>query len=231
MHDHVDEQLQYDSTQTLTNGGSASGQNTAGSVYTTLSQLMSVVGRSRNARPTHWVMPEQVWSWIAGSTDANGQPIVHAHGPCPDGGDQAPSGIAGWLMGIPVVVDPQFPVSFGSTGPPSLNISKSGQYATQAGNGSYPVILCGKWDDCYLWSSPGTEMRVLSEVLSGSHMARIQAWSFHAATPVRFQAASAITISDPLSYTTGGVVKGKGVSYGVYTHYESNSPLAALGGY
>ena len=204
--------------QTFINSGSAAGTNPPGSLFQTMSQLPSVINRSRNAAPTHWVMPSTVLWWMRGQLDGNGQPVIRADAP-------------DVLMGLPVVTDPQLPQTFGGSGPPSIGLSDTGQYATRDGSGSYPVILCGKWDDCYLWSSPAPQLRVLSEVLSGNAMVRVQAWSYHAATPVRFQAASAITISDPGSFTTGGVVKGKGVSFGVYNCYQANGPLASLGAY
>jgi HK97 family phage major capsid protein len=226
------------SAQTYVNGGTIAGYSAAGSVRQTLSQLLGLIWRLRAAGPTHWIMAPQVWAWICGQTDTIGQPVIRDHGP--HGDDTPPDGIAGWLMGVPVVVDPQLgpPTgtagagTFGGTGAPGAGATNTsnGQFAVVPGNGSYPAILCGRWTDCYLWSGE-PQLRVLTEAMAGTKMARVQLWSYHASAPARYQAPGAYSASN--SNSTGGVTKGSAISYGTWVQYQANSPLAAsnIGGY
>ena len=217
--------------QTWTNGGGAT-PSVANSVFQASGQVLSVIARTRLRPPTHHVWHPWLWYSLMTQVDQQGRPLVVPGTPNNIGYNQAAvdsdgpvaSGPVGFYMGLPVVLDPNVPVTFPASGGtnPQITTISSGQFAASPGSGVFTPMLCGLWDDLFLWEG---EMRTrsLTEVLSGTLQVRFQLYNYVAAIPNRFQAYSAVA--------TGGntvAAANTSVSYATLTQYSGNPANSVL---
>ena len=217
--------------QTWTNGGGAS-PTVNGSVFQASGQTLSVIARTRLRPPTHHVWHPWLWYSLMTQVDTAGRPLVVPGTPNNVGFNQAAidddgpvaSGPVGYYMGLPVVLDPNIPVTFPSSGGtnPQITTISNGQFAAAPGSGVFTPMLCGLWDDLFLWEGE-MRTRALTEVLSGTLQVRFQLYNYVASIPNRFQAYSAVA--------TGGstvAAAGSAVSYGTLTQYSATADNSVL---
>lgn len=219
------------SPQTWINGGTvASPGSVAGSVFQTCGQLLSFLQRKRLKPPTHWVWHPWIWYMLTTTVDSQLRPLVVPGTPNNMAFNQAAvdtdgpveQGPVGYYMGLPVILDPNIPTTFGGATAPSLAQVSAGNFATTPGNGLYTPILAGRWNDLYLWEGE-VRTRTLSEVLSGTLQVRFQLYNYLATMPNRFQAYA--TESNAGTYTTTAVNSGSAIAYGSLVQQQSNGIL------
>ncbi|MDH6111925.1 HK97 family phage major capsid protein [Kitasatospora sp. MAP12-15] len=226
------------SGQTWVNGGGAT-PSVNGSVFQAGGQMLSLVARTRLRPPTHHVWHPWVWYYLLTQVDQSGRPLVVPGTPNNTGFNMAAvdndgpvvAGPVGWYQGLPVILDPQMPVTFPASGGtnPQITTLSSGQFAISPGSGVYTPVLCGLWDDCYLWEGE-MRTRALTEVLSGSLQVRFQLYNYVASLFNRYQAYSAVlTGTGPITVAQAG----SAVSYATLTQYSAtpaNSVLNMMNG-
>jgi HK97 family phage major capsid protein len=219
--------------QTWTNGGGATASVT-NSVFQASGQMLSVIARTRLRPPTHWVWHPWLWYFLLTQVDTAGRPLVVPGTPNNVGWNQVAvdddgpvaSGPVGWYQGLPVILDPNVPVTFPSSGGtnPQITTVSSGQFAPTAGSGVFTPLLCGLWDDLFLWEGE-MRTRALTEVLSGNLQIRFQLYNYAASIPNRFQAYSAVTTG---SGSTTVAASGSAVSYATLTQYSATAANSVL---
>ena len=131
------------------------------------------------------------------------------------------------MLGVPWIVDPNVPLTFGGTGAtqPYIGAISNGNTAPIPGSGGsggnsnvFTPMIAAVWDDLYLWEGE-LRSRTLSEVLSGTLQVRFQVYSYVANMPNRFQNSSSQYLSygnynnvgtqaTTLSQGTGGLLVG-----------------------
>ena len=216
--------------QTWVNGGGASFSVT-NSVWQSSAQCSSVISRTRLRPPTAHVWHPWVWYNLLTQVDQNGRPLVMPGTPsnvafnqiAVDADGPAAMGAVGHYQGLPVVVDPNMPTTFGSGANPQISTISNGQFAATPGGGTYTPLLQGYWDDLFLWEGE-MRTRALDQVLSGNLQMRFQLYNYVASMPNRFQAYADVT--------TGGntVVKANSaVSYATLSQHTSNGVLSMTG--
>jgi hypothetical protein len=205
------------SAQTWVNGGTAASFNTAGALYTTVAQALSVLNRARGLPATHVVMPPWLWWSLCGAYDNAGRPLVEpkSHAPA----EPPLDGASGMAWSLPVITDDTIPVTFGGTAPPQLATVNPALPSINAGNGSYSPIALVRAPDLYLWEGEVTT-EVFRETLAGTGQWRFRAREYAASTPARYASASAITVSN--TYTSGGVSAGGGISFATVQQNQAN---------
>lgn len=216
--------------QTWVNGGSSS---VVGSVWQGSAQMLSIQARTRMRPPSHWVWNPWMWYFLLSQVDGNMRPLVVPGTPDNIGYNQAAvdsdgpvaMGPVGFYQGLPVVLEPNVPTTFGASGvQPSMQTLSAGQFSPTAGAGSYTPLLGGLWSDCLLWEGD-LRTRVLQEVLSGSLQVRFQAYAYVAAMPNRYQAYSTVqTGSSPTTVANASAP----VSFATLTQFESNGVLSMM---
>lgn len=91
---------------------------TAGGFYGQAAALLAAFLSKRLLPPTHWVMNPRRWYWLAASLDSTGRPLVvpngNAYNPMATQDPNMPMGMAGTLLGVPVVIDPLTPANLGA---------------------------------------------------------------------------------------------------------------------
>lgn len=218
------------SGQTWVNGGGATFSVT-NSVFQGTAQLSSVVSRTRLRPPTAHVWHTWVWMNLLTQVDQQGRPLVVPGTPSNIGYNQvaidtdgpAATGPVGHYQGVPVIVDPNLPTTFGTAPNPVISTISNGQFAATPGGGSYTPLLLGNWDDLFLWEGE-MRTRALDQVLSGNMQMRFQLYNYVASMPNRYQAYADVA--------TGGatVVKANSsISYATLSQQTSNGVLSMTG--
>lgn len=225
------------SGQTWTNGTGAS-PSVTGSVFQASGQMLSLVARTRLRPPTHHVWHPWLWYFLMTQVDTAGRPLVVPGTPNNVGYNQAAiendgpvvSGPVGWYQGLPVILDPNVPVTWPASGGtnPQITTLSAGQFAPTAGSGVFTPMLTGLWNDMFLWEGE-MRTRALTEVLSGNLQVRFQLYNYVASIPNRYQAyADVSTGSGPTVVAKAG----SSVSYATLTQYSAtagNSQLNMMG--
>lgn len=219
--------------QSWVNGGGAT-PSVNGSVFQAGGQMLSLVARTRLRPPTHHVWHPWLWYYLLTQVDQSGRPLVVPGTPNNVGFNQVAvdhdgpvvSGPVGYYQGLPVVLDPQMPVSFPASGGtnPQITTLSSGQFAISPGSGVFTPLLCGLWDDVYLWEGE-MRTRALTEVLSGNLQVRFQLYNYVASIPNRYQAyANVQTGTGPTTVAQAG----SSVSYATLTQYSATAGNSVL---
>ncbi|HEY3482774.1 MAG TPA: phage major capsid protein [Streptomyces sp.] len=219
--------------QTWTNGGGAT-PSVTNSVFQAGGQMLSVGARTRLRPATHHVWHPWVWYYLVTQVDQSGRPLVVPGTPNNVGYNQAAiasdgpvtSGPVGWYQGLPVILDPNMPVTFPASGGtnPQMSTVSAGQFAPTAGSGVFTPLLAGLWNDLFLWEGE-LRTRALSEVLSGTLQVRLQLWNYLATITNRFQAyADVQTGSGPTTVAKAG----SSVSYATLTQYSATPANSVL---
>lgn len=168
----------------------------AASFYTAAAQLLSKISRNRFRPPTRILTNPAVWYAMSAATDSQGRPLVMPAQQglgynAAAGDDDGPvsEGPVGHVLGVPWIVDPNIPLTFGGTVAPSIGAISQGNVAPIDGSGGNPVYtpaIGGVFDDLFLWEGE-LRSRTLSEVLSGTLQVRFQVYGYAASMPNRYQ--------------------------------------------
>ena len=202
--------------------------------YASVAQLVSLISRNRFMPPTHIVCNPAVWYALSSAADSTGRPLVvpsqqgnNFNQLAGDDDGPHPEGPIGHMLGIPIVLDPNVPLTFGGAGAvqPSMGVISNGNVAPVAGSGGsgaaanvYTPLITGVFDDLFLWEGE-IRTRTLSEVLSGTLQVRFQLYTYVADMVNRYQNASNYpvsygqfntigTLATVLSQGTGGLMIG-----------------------
>lgn len=216
--------------QTWVNGGGAT-FSVNGSVFQGTAQLASVVARTRLRTPTAHVWHSWVWFNLLTQVDQQGRPLVVPGTPNNTGFNQVAvdtdgpevAGPVGYYQGLPVIVDPNMPTTFGTAPNPVISTISNGQFASVPGGGVYTPLLLGYWDDLFLWEGE-MRTRALDQVLSGNMQMRFQLYNYVASMPDRYEAYADVV--------TGGATVAKAgspVSYATLSQFQSNGVLSMTG--
>jgi HK97 family phage major capsid protein len=160
--------------------------STSATQYRSIVNGINQIETLRVASPTAiWVHPRRANSWLY-ATDSQNRPLFvsRSYGPFnADGVAEASpmtQGVAGELVGLPVVKDGNMPTTMNAT-------------ATTGGTADAVVVV--KEDDLLLWE--GTmRMRALPEILSGTLQIRYQVYSYSAFMPNRYPPSISILTSN-----------------------------------
>ena len=127
-----------------------------------------------------WVHPRRANNWMVTAFDTTGRPVFTPYSNFNAFGmnnTNQPEGLAGELLGLPVIKDGNLPTTVTTAG------------AVTGGTGDIIAVL--KEDDLWLWEST-LRMRALPEILSGTLQIRYQVYSYSAFLPSRFVAATSV---------------------------------------
>lgn len=218
--------------QTWVNGGGATFSVT-NSVFQGTAQLSSLVARTRLRPPTAHVWHPWLWFNLLTQVDQQGRPLVVPGVPSNVGYNQiavdndspTAAGPVGMYQGLPVIVDPNMPTTFGTAPNPQITTISNGQFAATPGGGVYTPLLLGNWDDLFLWEGE-MRTRALDQVLSGNLQMRFQLYNYVASMPNRYQAYADVTTG---SGPTTVAAKGSSISYATLSQHESNGVLSMTG--
>lgn len=202
--------------QTWVNGA------TGPSLHLSSAQLLSQISRTRLMTPTHWVWHPWVWYMLAATLDSQGRPLVVPGTPSNQGYNQAAvdndgpvvQGPVGYYYGLPIILDPNVPTTFGGNVAPQISTISNGSFAPSPGSGGnalFTPMLCGRWNDCFIWEGE-MRSRTLSEVLSGTLQIRFQLYNYVATQTQRYQSYAA---------------PGQAISFGTITE-QSATPANSL---
>lgn len=223
--------------QTWVNGGGAT-PSVVNSVFQGTGQMLSIGARTRLRPFTHWVWHPWVWYYLLTQVDGQQRPLVVPGTPNNlaynqvgiDTDGPTVSGPVGYYQGLPVILDPNMPVSFPASGGtnPQITTVSNGQFAANPGTGPFTPLLAGNWNDLFLWEGE-MRSRAMSEVLSGNLQVRFQIYNYVAALANRYQAYSTVqTGSGPTTVAAAGA----SVSFATFTQYSAtagNSVLNMMG--
>ena len=193
------------------------------SFYACAAQLLSKIARTRFRPPTRVVTNPAVWYAMASATDTTQRPLIMPAQQglgynAAAGDDDGPvsEGPVGHILGVPWILDPNIPLTFGGTIAPSISTISQGNVGPVDGSGGNPVFtpaIAMVADDLYLWEGE-LRSRTLSEVLSGTLQVRFQVYGYAASMPNRYQNSSNTYLSygDVNSGTTqaGALTSGTG---------------------
>lgn len=210
-----------------------SATSVAQSVFRSSGQLLSLIARNRLRPPTHWIWHPWLWYYLTTNVDTTLRPLVVPGTPNNVGFNQIAvdtdgpeiMGPVGYYMGLPIILDPNVPTSFGGTTAPQISTISNGLFAGTPGTGgtpNYTPILAGYWNDVFFWEGE-MRSRVLSEVLSGNLQIRFQLYNYAALMVNRYQAYSTVSISG--TGFTGGVAANAPVSFGSVYQNTANGVL------
>jgi HK97 family phage major capsid protein len=191
--------------------------------YAGMAKIVSQIARNRFRPPTHIITNPAVWYGLSSAMDTTNRPLVvpQQQGTsfnAAAGDDDGPvaEGPVGHILGIPWLLDPNIPLTFGGTGAPSIGSTSSGNVAPVAGTGTNAVQtpgVAGVFDDLYLWEGE-LRSRTLSEVLSGNLQVRFQVYAYVADMPNRYQDSSGNLLSygnyNSLGAATTGILASGG---------------------
>lgn len=139
-------------------------------LYPKIASAINTVSTTRFLPPECMVMHPRRWLWILSALDSTNRPLVvpAAQGPNNALGSQSglgpESGPVGYILGTPVYLDPNIPITVGA--------------------GTEDVILVIRPSEYYLWEG-SIRSRVLTEVLSGNLTVRLQVYNYVAFMPHR----------------------------------------------
>lgn len=220
-------------SQTWVNGGGAT-FSVNNSVFQGGGQMLSVIARTRLRAPTHHVWHPWVWYYLLTQVDQQGRPLVVPGTPNNVGFNQAgidtdgpvSMGPVGWYQGLPVILDPNMPVTFPASGGtnPQITTISAGQFAPTPGSGVFTPLLTGLWDDLFLWEGE-MRTRALDQVLSGNLQMRFQLYNYVASMPNRYQAYANITTG---TGPTTVAVTGSAMSYATLTQFSATAANSVL---
>ena len=148
---------------------------TAGELYAKFADAIQQVWTNRFASPTLIVMHPRRWAFFLGAVDGQNRPLVLPDAPAANqlfnamatGTTQVPAGLVGVLMGLPVVIDPNIPITLG------------------AGTNE-DIIIVTRREDQLLFEVGAPTVSVETGVLSGNLQVRILAYGYFAFTFARY---------------------------------------------
>ena len=188
----------------LTTAQWTGGTTSTPSFYMATAQLLSQISRNRFLPPSKVLTNPMAWYALASSVDTTGRPLVvpaqqGANFNQAAGDDDGPvaEGPVGHILGLPWLLDPNVPYTFGGTVAPSIGTISNGSTAAVPGSGGnpdYTPLVAALWSDLYLWEGE-IHSRTLSEVLSGTLQVRFQLYAYAASMANRYQNASNQAIS------------------------------------
>jgi hypothetical protein len=189
----------------LTTAGFAwTGGTATVSFYAAVAQLLSKISRTRFRPPTKLLTNPAAWYGLASAVDTQGRPLVvpaqqgnNFNQAAGDDDGPVSEGPVGHILGVPWIVDPNIPLTFGGTVAPSIGAISQGNVAPVDGSGGNPVYtpaIAGVFDDLLLWEGE-LRSRTLSEVLSGTLQVRFQVYGYAASMPNRYQNSSNAVLS------------------------------------
>src|SRR5260370_1418757 len=180
------------------------GTATTPSFYLAVEQLLSQISRNRFLPPDRALTNPMACYALASSVDTTGRPLVvpaqqgnNFNQAAGDDDGPVSEGPVGHILGIPWLLDPTIPYTFGGTTAPLIGTISNGSTAAVPGSGGNPVyqpLIAARWPDLYLWEGE-IHSRTLSEVLSGTLQVRFQLYAYNASMPNRYQNASSQAIS------------------------------------
>lgn len=168
----------------------------ASPVYTSASAGVGLYGRIADAiykqiatnlfREADYILTHpRRWGWIAASIDTTTRPIVAFHDVLGSDGNafafnpggiiqsMAAQGVAGVILGLPVIIDANIPITQGDGTRDSVVVGRSAEYLV--------------WEDF-----AGPYMKVFEQTLSGTLQIRLQAYNYVAATFERYANANCL---------------------------------------
>ena len=179
--------------------------------YASVAQLVSLISRTRFMPPTHIVCNPAVWYALSSAADTQGRPLVvpsqqgnNFNQLAGDSDGPVSQGPVGHMLGIPIILDPNIPLTFGGTGStePYMGTISNGNVAPIQGSGGsagnsnvFTPVIAAVFSDLFMWEGEA-KTRVLSEVLSGTLQVRFQRYSYVADMVNRYQNSS----NNPISY-------------------------------
>jgi len=148
---------------------------TAGELYAKFADAIQQVWTNRFASPTLIVMHPRRWAFFLGAVDGQNRPLVLPDAPAANqlfnamatGSVQTPAGLVGVLMGLPVVIDPNIPITLG------------------AGTNE-DIIIVTRREDQLLFEVGAPTVSVETGVLSSNLQVRILAYGYFAFTFARY---------------------------------------------
>jgi HK97 family phage major capsid protein len=189
---------------TVTSTTTTQWTGTSTSFYACMAQLLSKIARTRFRPPTRVVTNPAVWYALASASDTTNRPIVMPAQQglgynAAAGDDDGPvsEGPVGHILGVPWILDPNIPLTFGGTVAPSISTISQGNVGPVDGTGGNPDFtpaIAMVADDLYLWEGE-LRSRTLSEVLSGTLQVRFQVYGYAASMPNRYQNSSSTYLS------------------------------------
>lgn len=183
----------------------SSGTPGTATLYTAVAQLVSLISRTRFMPPTHIVVNPAVWYALSSATDSQGRPLVvpsqqgnNFNQLAGDSDGPVSQGPVGHMLGIPIILDPNVPLTFANSGAqPYMGTISNGNVAPFAGSGTFTPVIAAVFPDLFLWEGE-MRSRTLSEVLSGTLQVRFQLYTYVADMVNRYQNSS----NNPISYGT-----------------------------
>jgi len=148
------------------------GSPTLGGLYSKIAGCVNAIHTTRYLPPDSiWMHPRR-WAWCLAQLDSQNRPLIvpHAGGPFNAIGNLeavASQAYVGQMMGLPVYVDPSFPVALG------------------AGT-NQDVIVVARMADHWLAEDDPIKTRVFEEVLSQTLAVRIQCFNYAGLTFGRY---------------------------------------------
>jgi HK97 family phage major capsid protein len=179
--------------------------------YAGVAKLVSLISRTRFMPPSHIVLNPAVWYALSSAADTQGRPLVVPSQQGNNfnqlaGDDDGPvaQGPVGHMLGVPIILDPNVPLTFGGTGAtePYMGTISNGNVAPVQGSGGaggnsnvFTPAITAVFSDLFLWEGE-VRTRTLSEVLSGTLQVRFQLYTYVADMVNRYQNSS----NNPISY-------------------------------
>ena len=148
---------------------------TAGELYAKFADAIQQVWTNRFAAPTLITMHPRRWAFFLGAVDGQNRPLVLPDAPAANqlfnamavGTTSVPQGLVGVLMGLPVVIDPNIPITLG------------------AGTNE-DIIIVTRREDQLLFEVGAPTVQVALDVLSANLKVRIYAYGYFAFTFARY---------------------------------------------
>ena len=152
---------------------------TAGELYAKFADAVQQVWTNRFAAPSLIVMHPRRWAFFLGAVDSQNRPLVLPDAPAANqlfnamatGTVSVPAGLVGVLMGLPVVIDPNIPITLG------------------AGTNE-DIIIVTRREDQLLFEVGAPTVAIETGVLSSTLQVRIYAYGYFAFTFARYAKAT-----------------------------------------
>ena len=148
---------------------------TAGELYAKFADAIQQIWTNRFASPDLIVMHPRRWAFFLGAVDGQNRPLVLPDAPAANqlfnamatGTTQVPAGLVGVLMGLPVVVDPNIPITLG------------------AGTNE-DIIIVTRRQDALFFEVGAPTVNIAPDVLSANLKVRIYAYGYFAFSFARY---------------------------------------------
>jgi HK97 family phage major capsid protein len=152
---------------------------TAGELYAKFADAIQQVWTNRFASPDLIVMHPRRWAFFLGAVDSSNRPLVlpdaaaanQAFNAMATGTTSVPQGLVGQIQGLPVVIDPNVPITLG------------------AGTNE-DIIVVTRRSDQLLFEVGAPTVAIETGVLSGTLQVRIYAYGYFAFTFARYAKAT-----------------------------------------